>query len=243
MLVIKGSAIDSQKFIEIITNARVISAFKLTFKSAFYASLIDLFFGFILCWVLVRYNFFGKKIIDAMIDLPFALPTAIAGISLANLYSSEGLIGKFLLKFNIKIAYGPSGIIIALMFIGIPFIVRTIEPILRDLDPSIEEAAICLGATKWQSFYKIVLPNLYPSMLTGFSLAFARAIGEYGSVIFIAGNIPMVSEIIPLIITIKLEQYDYEGAIVIALTMLIISFILLLLINIIQKWSLKFSQK
>jgi sulfate transport system permease protein len=242
-LIIKTSSLPIADFINIINNPRVIHAFKITLGCSFIATLINLFFGVMLAWVLVRYEFYGKKIIDAIVDLPFALPTAIAGISLATIYSNDGIIGKWFHKIGIKIAFTPIGIIIALIFIGIPFIVRTIEPIMRDLDREVEEAAICLGANKWQCFYKIILPNLFPAMLTGFSLAFARSVGEYGSVIFIAGNIPKFSEIIPLIITIKLEQYDYEGATALALLMLTISFILLLIINILQKWSQKFSQK
>jgi sulfate transport system permease protein len=193
----------------------------------------------ILAWVLVRYQFFGKKIIDALVDLPFALPTAVAGISLTALYSRNGWIGQYLEPLGIKVAFTPLGILIALIFIGIPFVVRTVQPILEDLESELEEAASSLGANRIQIFVKVLFPILLPALLTGFALAFARAVGEYGSVVFIAGNIPMVSEITPLIIITKLEQYDYAGATAIALTMLIISLILLLIINSLQAWTSK----
>jgi len=217
----------------------VLASYRLSFGAAFIAGLINAVFGLILAWVLVRYQFFGKKIIDALVDLPFALPTAVAGISLTALYSKNGWIGQYLEPLGIKVAFTPLGVLIALIFIGLPFVVRTVQPILEDLESELEEAASSLGANRLQIFQKIVFPILLPALLTGFALAFARAVGEYGSVVFIAGNIPMVSEITPLIIITKLEQYDYAGATAIALTMLIISLILLLVINSLQAWTAK----
>jgi len=200
------------------------------------AALINLFFGLLIAWVLVRYEFFGKKFLDALIDLPFALPTAVAGISLTAILASDGWLGQYLVPLGIKLAFNPNGVVIALIFIGLPFVVRTVQPILEDTEQELEEAATCLGATRFQVFTKVILPSITPALLTGFAMAFARAIGEYGSVIFIAGNIPMVSEITPLIIIGKLEQYDYAGATAVALVMLGISFILLLIINLLQAW-------
>jgi sulfate transport system permease protein len=238
---IELSTISFKKFIKIILQPRVIAAYKLTFKTALYAALINLLFGTILAWVLVRYKFFGKKLIDAIVDLPFALPTAIAGISLSSLYANDGLIGQYLEDFGIKVVYTPLGIVVALVFVGLPFVVRTVEPVLQDLEREMEEAALNLGANKFECFYKVILPNIIPGMITGFALAFARGIGEYGSVIFIAGNMPKYSEIIPLIITIKLEQYDYQGASAIAFVMLLISFVLLFFINIVQRWTNRYN--
>jgi sulfate/thiosulfate transport system permease protein len=188
-------------------------------------------------WVLVRYSFPGKRFLDALVDLPFALPTAVAGIALTALYSSEGWLGRFLEPLGLKVAFTPLGVVVALTFIGLPFVVRTLQPVLQDLEIEVEEAAANLGANRWQTFWRVILPGLWPAWLTGFALAFARAVGEYGSVIFIAGNIPMVSEITPLLIITKLEQYDYAGATAIAVFMLLVSFILLLAINLLQWWS------
>lgn len=226
-------------FVQTVTDARVLAAFKITFGVSFAAALINAFFGLICAWVLVRYEFPGKKIIDAMVDLPFALPTAVAGIALTTLYARNGWIGKYLTDYGIEVAFTPVGIGVALVFVGLPFVVRTIEPVLRDFDTEMEEAATSLGATRWQTFRYVIFPQIMPALMTGFAMAFARALGEYGSVIFIAGNMPYKSEIVPLLIVIKLEQYDYAGATAIALVMLIISFFLLLIINLLQKWSRK----
>lgn len=220
-----------------VTDDRVMHAYKISFGISLIAGLVNTFFGLIVAWVLVRYRFVGKKIVDAMVDLPFAVPTAVSGIALAALYSEKGWVGQFFTDFGIKISYTPLGIAVALIFIGLPFVVRTVEPVLEDFEKEIEEASASLGATRWQTFYKVILPQLMPSLLTGFAMAFARALGEYGSVIFIAGNMPYVSEIIPLVIIIKLEQYDYTGATAIALVMLAASFIMLFVINWLQKWS------
>ena len=199
--------------------------------------IINTGFGFIVAWVLVRYPFPGKRLVDALVDLPFALPTAVAGITLAAIYSSNGWIGYALKPLGIKIAFTPLGVIVALIFISLPFVVRTVQPVLEDLEAEVEEAAASLGADRWQIFWRIIFPAIRPALLTGFTLAFARAIGEYGSVIFIAGNLPMVSEITPLLIVSKLEQYDYSGAAAVSVVMLVISFLLLLLINLLQRWS------
>lgn len=226
-------------FIKTIGHERVIHSLYITFGSSLLAVLINVVFGVMTAWVLVRYSFPGKKIIDAFIDLPFALPTAVAGIALTTLYAPNGLLGSLLMPLGIKIAYTPAGIVIALIFISLPFIVRTIQPVLEDLEPELEDAATCLGASRWQIFSRVIFPAIAPALLTGAAMAFARAAGEYGSVIFIAGNIPMVSEITPLLITAKLEQSDYEGATVLAVLMLMISFLVLLLINLIQRWNNK----
>jgi sulfate transport system permease protein len=209
----------------------------LTFGASLIGALINAVFGLLTAWVLVRYTFPGKKLVDALVDLPFALPTAVAGIALTAVYASNGWIGSLLEPHGIKVAFTPLGVVVALTFIGLPFVVRTVQPVLEDLEAEAEEAAASLGANRWQTFYKIILPALWPALLTGFALAFARAVGEYGSVIFIAGNMPMVSEITPLIIITKLEQYDYTGATAVAVVMLIISFLLLLAINGLQWWS------
>jgi sulfate transport system permease protein len=236
-LVFKSLQLSLDDYLHIITHKRVIAAFQVSFLTAFIAALIASVFGFIIAWVLVRYPFAGKKFLDALIDLPFALPTAVAGIVLATIYQPTGLIGKFFIdNFDLKIAYKPIGIVIALIFISIPFVVRTVEPVLQEFDTRMEEAASSLGATRLQVFCKIIIPNIFPALLTGFALAFARGVGEYGSVIFVAGNIPYVSEIVPLLIITKLEQYDYAGATAIALTMLVISFVMLLVINLLQLW-------
>jgi sulfate transport system permease protein len=221
-----------------ITDSRIIHAYKISFGLSFAAALINAVGGLIVAWVLVRYKFPGKKLVDACVDLPFAMPTAVSGIALAALYAPNGWIGKiFFDLFGLKISFTPLGIAIALVFIGLPFVVRTVEPVLEDLDKEIEEASASLGANRWQTFYKVILPQVFPALLTGFAMAFARALGEYGSVIFIAGNMPYVSEIVPLVIIIKLEQYDYTGATAIALVMLAASFLMLLVINWLQKWN------
>lgn len=238
-VVIKSLSLTPEVFWQTVTSPRVLSSYRLSFGTAFVAGLINAVFGLILAWVLVRYQFYGKRIVDALIDLPFALPTAVTGIALTALYSKNGWVGQYLEPFGIKVAFTPLGILIALIFIGLPFVVRTVQPILEDLETELEEAASSLGANRLQIFTKIIFPILLPALLTGFALAFARAVGEYGSVVFIAGNIPMVSEITPLIIITKLEQYDYAGATAIALTMLIISLILLLVINGLQAWTAK----
>ncbi|MDL5032004.1 sulfate ABC transporter permease subunit CysT [Pelomonas sp. APW6] len=219
------------------TSPRVLASYRLSFGAALLAAGINLAFGLILAWCLVRYEFPGKKLVDALIDLPFALPTAVAGIALTALYAPNGWIGSLLAPHDIKVAFTPLGVLVALIFIGLPFIVRTVQPVLEDMETELEEAAASLGAHRWQTFRYVVLPTLTPALLTGFALAFARAVGEYGSVIFIAGNIPLVSEITPLMIISKLEQYDYVGATAIATVMLGFSFVLLLGINGLQAWS------
>jgi len=221
----------------ILSNRRVQDSFRVSFGAALIAAAVAAVFGFIIAWSLVRYTFPGKRLVDALIDLPFALPTAVAGIVLATIYEPQGWIGKLLLdSFGVQIAYTPKGIVVALIFIGLPFVVRTIEPVLQELDTATEEAAASLGATRLQAFVKVILPNILPATITGFALAFARGVGEYGSVIFIAGNMPYISEIVPLLIITKLEQYEYAGATAIGMTMLILSFLLLLLINGLQWW-------
>jgi sulfate transport system permease protein len=238
-VVIKSLSLTTEVFWNTVTSPRVLASYRLSFGAALIAGSINAVFGLILAWVLVRYQFFGKRIVDALIDLPFALPTAVTGIALTAIYSKNGWVGQYLEPLGIKVAFTPLGVLIALIFIGLPFVVRTVQPILEDLETELEEAASSLGANRLQIFQKIVFPILLPALLTGFALAFARAVGEYGSVVFIAGNIPMVSEITPLIIITKLEQYDYAGATAIALTMLIISLVLLLVINGLQAWSAK----
>jgi sulfate transport system permease protein len=233
----KAASLGWVGFWDTITEPRVLASYKLTFGASLIAALINAVFGLLVAWVLVRYEFFGKKLVDALVDLPFALPTAVAGISLATLYSSKGWIGQLLAPLGIKVAFTPLGVALALTFIGLPFVVRTVQPVLEDFEGELEEAAASLGATRWQTFTRVILPALTPALLTGFALAFARAIGEYGSVIFIAGNIPMVSEITPLLIITKLEQYDYAGATALAVSMLIVSFVLLLTINALQRWA------
>nr|WP_315426164.1 sulfate ABC transporter permease subunit CysT [uncultured Albidiferax sp.] len=224
------------QFVTAVTGERVMASYRLTFGASLFAALVNLVFGLLVAWVLVRYNFPGKKIVDALVDLPFALPTAVAGISLTALLAGNGWIGQYLEPMGIKLAFTPAGIVIALIFIGLPFVVRTVQPVLEDAEKELEEAATSLGATRLQIFTRVILPHIAPALLTGFAMAFARAIGEYGSVIFIAGNMPLVSEITPLIIVGKLEQYDYAGATAVALVMLVISFVLLLLINALQAW-------
>jgi sulfate transport system permease protein len=235
----KASSSGFDHFWQVISEPRVVASYKLSFGLSLIAGLINAVFGLTLAWVLVRYSFFGKKIIDALVDLPFALPTAVTGIALTALYSKNGWVGQYLEPLGIKVAFTPLGILIALVFIGLPFVVRTVQPILEDLETELEEASASLGANRWQTFHIVVLPILLPALLTGFALAFARAVGEYGSVIFIAGNIPMVSEITPLMIITRLEQYDYSGATAIAVVMLVISLILLFAINALQAWTAK----
>jgi sulfate transport system permease protein len=236
---LKTTELSLTEFWEIVTTPRVVASYKLTFGASLIGASINAVFGLLTAWVLVRYNFFGKRIVDALVDLPFALPTAVAGIALTAIFAGNGWIGSWLEPLGIKVAFTPLGVVVALTFIGLPFVVRTVQPVLEDLEAEAEEAAASLGANRWQTFSRIILPALLPALLTGFALAFARAVGEYGSVIFIAGNMPMVSEITPLIIITKLEQYDYTGATAVAVVMLVISFILLLAINGLQWWSSK----
>jgi sulfate/thiosulfate transport system permease protein len=217
-----------------ITDPRVMASYRVTFGASFLAALINTVFGLLVAWVLVRYRFPGRRLVDAMVDLPFALPTAVAGIALTTLYASNGWIGSYLDPLGIKISYTWLGITVALIFIGLPFVVRTVQPVLDDLEIEVEEAAASLGAQRWQTFTRVVFPTVAPALLTGFALAFARAVGEYGSVVFISGNMPMKTEIVPLLIITKLEQYDYAGATAVALVMLIASFVLLLAINVLQ---------
>jgi len=226
-----------EAFVAAVTSDRVMASYRLTFGAALIGASINVVFGGIVAWVLVRYPFPGKKIIDALVDLPFALPTAVAGIALTALYSSNGWFGRYLEPLGIKVAFTPLGVVIALTFIGLPFVVRTVQPVLEDVERELEEAAASLGASRLQTFMRVVFPAIFPALLTGFALAFARATGEYGSVIFIAGNMPMVSEITPLFIITKLEQYDYQGATAIAVVMLTVSFLILLTINGLQAWS------
>ena len=227
------------QFVETVTSPRVVASYKLTFGASLLAAIVNAVFGLLVAWVLVRYKFFGRRIVDALVDLPFALPTAVAGIVLTSLYASNGWIGQYLEPLGIKVAYTPVGVFVAMTFIGLPFVVRTVQPILEDLASELEEAAATLGANRLQTFRHVILPVLTPALLTGFALAFARALGEYGSIIFIAGNMPMISEITPLLIITKLEQYDYAGATAIAVVMLVMSFFLLLAINGLQAWTRK----
>ena len=234
---IRASALSWPEFWGIVTTPRVLASYRLTFGASFAAALVNAVFGLLVAWVLVRYRFPGKKLVDALVDLPFALPTAVAGIALTALYAGNGWIGQFFEPLGIKIAFTPIGIFVALTFIGLPFVVRTVQPVLEDIEAELEEAAATLGATRLQTFSRVIFPTVMPALMTGFALAFARAIGEYGSVIFIAGNMPMVSEITPLLIITKLEQYDYAGATALAVVMLVISFIMLLVINLLQWWT------
>lgn len=236
-VVINTLSMTWEAFWKAVTSPRVVASYQLSFGASLIAALVNLFFGTILAWVLVRYQFFGKKILDALVDLPFALPTAVAGIALTSLYSVNGWLGSVLQNYGIKVAFTPLGVVVALIFIGLPFVVRTVQPVMEDAERELEEAAASLGANRLQTFLRVILPTILPALLTGFVLAFARALGEYGSVIFIAGNLPMVSEITPLFIITKLEQYDYAGATAIAVVMLIASFIMLLTINLLQAWT------
>ena len=236
---VSTSALDWGEFWTVVTSPRVLASLRLSFGGAVLAAAINAVFGMMLAWTLVRYDFPGRQLIDALVDLPFALPTAVAGIALASLYAGNGWIGSLLAPLGLKIAFTPAGILVAMVFIGVPFVVRTVQPVLQDLETELEEAAASLGAHRAQIFRRVILPVLLPALLTGSALAFARAVGEYGSVIFIAGNIPMVSEIAPLIIITKLEQYDYMGATAVAAVMLVFSFAMLLAINLLQTWSAK----
>jgi sulfate/thiosulfate transport system permease protein len=234
---LKTTTMTWPAFLEAVVSPRVLASYRLSFGASLLAALINAGFGLLTAWVLVRYSFPGRKLVDALVDLPFALPTAVAGIALATIYSKHGWLGRGLEPLGIKAAFSELGVLIALTFIGLPFVVRTVQPVLEDLEAELEEAAASLGASRWQTFRRVLLPPLYPSLLTGFSLAFARALGEYGSVVFISGNMPMRTEITPLLIITKLEQYDYAGATAIAVVMLVASFALLLVINLLQKWS------
>jgi len=238
-LFFKTFTLTWEQFVSAVSSPRVVASYQLTFGASFLAALVNAVFGLLLAWVLVRYEFPGKKLIDALVDLPFALPTAVAGISLTALLASNGWIGSLLEPYGISLAFNRNGVVIALIFIGLPFVVRTVQPVLEDAEKELEEAAACLGASRWQTFRHVIFPTIAPALLTGFAMAFARAIGEYGSVIFIAGNMPMVSEITPLIIIGKLEQYDYAGATAVAVVMLGFSFVMLLVINALQSWQRK----
>ncbi|RYF16742.1 MAG: sulfate ABC transporter permease subunit CysT [Comamonadaceae bacterium] len=238
-LVFKTFTLTWDQFWAAVSSPRVLASYRLTFGASLIAALVNVVFGLLVAWVLVRYSFPGKRIVDALVDLPFALPTAVAGISLTALLAGNGWIGQYLEPLGIQLAFNPNGVVIALIFIGLPFVVRTVQPVLEESEKELEEAAMCLGATRLQTFTKVILPAILPALLTGFAMAFARAIGEYGSVIFIAGNMPMVSEITPLIIIGKLEQYDYAGATAVAVVMLVFSFLLLLVINALQAWQRK----
>jgi sulfate transport system permease protein len=237
-LVFKTLNLTWEQFWQAVTAPRVVASYKLTFGASFIAALVNAFFGLLLAWVLVRYQFFGKKIVDALVDLPFALPTAVAGISLTALLAGNGWIGQYLEPLGIQLAFNRNGVLIALIFIGLPFVVRTLQPVLEDFEAAQEEAAATLGATRWQTFRRVVYPQLVPALITGTTLAFARAVGEYGSVVFIAGNMPGKTEILPLLIITKLEQYDYAGATALASMMLVVSFGLLLLVNYLQRKTL-----
>jgi len=236
-LVLKTAGLGWAGFVAVATDERTVAALWLSFSVSLAAAAINAVFGLIIAWVLVRYRFPGRRILDAMVDLPFALPTAVAGIALTAIYAPNGWLGQYLEPLGIKVAYTPLGILVALIFIGIPFVVRTVQPVIEDLDAEVQEAAATLGAGRLDTLFRIVLPTLVPALLTGFALALARAVGEYGSVIFIAGNIPYVSEIAPLLIVVKLTEYNYAGATAIATLMLLISFVLLLVINLLQAWS------
>lgn len=236
-LVLKASQTTWGEFWKTISAPRALASYRLSFGAALAAALINVVFGALVAWVLVRYRFPAKKLIDALVDLPFALPTAVAGIALTSIYAPNGWIGRFTEAAGVQVAFSTLGVIVALTFIGLPFVVRTVQPVLEDLDPEIEEAAASLGARRWQTLRRVILPELWPALLTGFALAFARALGEYGSVVFIAGNMPMKTEITPLLIIIKLEQYDFAGATALAVVMLAASFALLLLINLLQRWA------
>ena len=235
-LFLRSFTLTWPQFWEAVSSPRVLASYRLTFGASFIAACVNAVFGLLVAWVLVRYQFPGKRLIDALVDLPFALPTAVAGISLTALLAGNGWVGQYLEPMGIQLAFKPAGVVIALIFIGLPFVVRTVQPVLEDTEKELEEAATCLGATRWQTFTKVIFPAVMPALMTGFALAFARAIGEYGSVIFIAGNMPMVSEITPLIIISKLEQYDVPGATAVAVVMLLMSFVMLLVINSLQSW-------
>ena len=234
---LKSATLGWATFWKVVTDPRVVASYRLSFGASLLAALINAVFGLLVAWVLVRYRFPGRRLVDGLVDLPFALPTAVAGICLTTIYSANGWVGRYLEPHGIKVAYTPLGVVVALTFIGVPFVVRTVQPVLQDLDTEVEEAAASLGANRWQTFRQVILPTVAPAVLTGFALAFARALGEYGSVVFISGNMPMRTEIVPLLIMTKLEQFDYAGATAIAVVMLAASFLLLLLINGLQWWS------
>jgi sulfate transport system permease protein len=234
-LFLKAAQLDLPSMWRILSTERVFAAFRLTFLASAVAAAVNCAFGLVIAWLLVRYRFWGRRLVDALVDLPFALPTAVAGVSLSALMARNGWIGSLFAPFGIDIAYAPPGIVVALIFVGLPFVVRTVQPVLQDFEPELEEAAATLGADRWTTFLRVTLPALAPAMLTGFALAFARAIGEYGSVIFIAGNRPGLTEIVPLLIVIKLEEFDYRGAAVVAVASLLVSFTLLVLINLLQR--------
>ena len=236
-LLLRTTSLSWAEFWSTVTAPRVLASYQLSFGTSFIAALVNAVFGLLVAWVLVRYSFPGKRIVDALVDLPFALPTAVAGISLTSIFVKNGWIGQYLEPWGIHVAFTPLGVTVALIFIGLPFVVRTIQPVLEDLDEELEEAAASLGANRWQTFTRVLLPPLLPALLTGFALAFARALGEYGSVVFISGNMPMRTEIVPLLIITKLEQYEYAGATAIAVVMLGASFTLMLIINLLQRWS------
>jgi len=236
-MILKASELGFSQIIDIALSERSLASFRVTFGASLIAALINSFFGLIVAWVLVRYPFPGKRFVDALVDLPFALPTAVAGITLATLYAGNGWLGRYIEPLGFKVAYTPWGIVVALTFITLPFVVRTLQPVIEDIETEVEEAAASLGASRWQTFLKVIFPAIFPALLTGTALAFARAVGEYGSVIFIAGNLPLISEITPLLIISKLEQYDVLGATALAVVMLALSFILLLSVNLLQWWA------
>lgn len=236
VLILKSAGLGWTEFWRLATDERTVSALRLSFTTAFFAALVNVVFGVLTAWVLVRYDFPGRRIVDALIDLPFALPTAVAGIALTTLYAGNGWIGSLLAMADIKVSFTPLGIVVALVFVSLPFVVRTVQPVMEEIDRELEEAAASLGANRWQTITQVILPSLLPAILTGFSLAFARSVGEYGSVIFIAGNLPYVSEIAPLLIVIKLEEFQFEAATAVAVLILAVSFVALLLINLLQAW-------
>ncbi len=236
-LVAKAASLGMAGFVAAVASPRVLASLYLSFSVSFFAALVNLVFGLVIAWVLVRYEFPGRRVVDALVDIPFALPTAVAGIALTTIYAPEGVIGRLLAPFGVKVSFTPLGILVALIFIGLPFVVRTVQPVLADLDTEVEEVAASLGATRLASFIRVILPTILPALATGFALAFARAVGEYGSVIFIAGNLPMVSEIAPLLIVVRLEEFAYEEATAIAVTMLVAALLILLLINALQVWA------
>lgn len=234
---LKTAGMSWDSFVQAVASPRVLAAYKISFGASLVAALINMVFGLLVAWVLVRYPFPGRKIVDALVDLPFALPTAVAGIALTAIYAKNGWVGQYLEPLGIKVAFSEIGVMVALTFIGLPFVVRTLQPVIEELEPELEEASTSLGANRWETIVRVILPELFPALLTGFALSFARALGEYGSVVFISGNMPMRTEIVPLLIITKLEQYDYRGATAIAVVMLVASFALLLVINLLQKWS------
>jgi len=240
-LVFRTAGLSWADFVSTVTSPRVLASYAGAFGAALIAARINSVFGGLVAWVLVRYRFPGRRLVDALVDLPFALPTAVAGITLATIYSPNGWVGRYLEPHGIKVAFTPLGIVLAMTFIGLPFVVRTVQPVVEEIEVELEEAASCLGANRWQTLQRVIFPMLLPSILTGFALSFARAVGEYGSIIFIAGNMPMVSEITPLLIITKLEQFDYQGATAIACVMLTTSFSMLLVINLLQKWSRRYA--